>query len=296
MAVAVQAPPKFIPKPRLRLVDPETGKKIRLSLRKMDFTKELSKVPKNPLKNHEAIISCRGDQNAATYNMVLNWKQLCRSGDYWWKNFGCNTEAEYLAYYGLPDGSTLGHWAVMVQTFDRATFVLLGPEVLAFMMRLVSEHQKNADTQKLDYQAIFDRYSKAHESFDRTDFCDTVRQYIAEQYAWQIREREGRREEERRGRERAVATSSPTAATVATPANGETTEAMFVATTLAVEQLNDGRIAALASPAACTECARKEEILAEFDRYVSNLEGIISTRLSPKALPYKPKVLQQKFR
>ena len=106
------------------LKDPRTSRKIRLRLRRMEFAKEIESLPTNLKDLHKVLLGGRRDRNDSVYRMVSAWNRMRPCTDYW-EEFGFQSEAEYLAYFGLPDGTTLAHWTVVVTLFDRATFVLL---------------------------------------------------------------------------------------------------------------------------------------------------------------------------
>ena len=168
-------------KPPISLVDPATGDKIRFQLRQMSFARELRDLPSDMLELNRGIVADMQASKARVYDAVMKWNKL-RVHEKYWKSFEFSAEAEYLAYYNLPDGNTLGGWTLMVNLFDRTTFVFLGDEVLSYMMRTVGEYESDTDQRKKAYQAIFDGYCDAHDSFDRPRFYETIRAYVAEKY------------------------------------------------------------------------------------------------------------------
>jgi hypothetical protein len=155
--------------------------KVRLHLRKIDFKKELEKLPSDTRALIELLIQSRSKVNGGIYETVTIWNKL-RSYDKYWINFQFKSETQFLAYYCLPDGATLAHWTILVELFDHDTFVLLGDEVLLYMMRWVGQHQTDVEQRKRDYQAIFERYCRINETFNRAAFYEVVRNYTTERY------------------------------------------------------------------------------------------------------------------
>lgn len=166
--------------PPIQLVD-ENGNKIKLRLRRMTFEREIDHLPADLMELHNLLATQRANQNENKYMMVAAWCKFKRYHQYW-KSFHFQSEQEYLAYYDLPEGTTLGQWEVMVNLFDKTTFNLLGDVVLSWMIRLVAYYQSDTDERKKDYQAIFDQYCRIHEAFDKTTFFRTARNYVADKY------------------------------------------------------------------------------------------------------------------
>ncbi len=271
-------------KPPIRLLDPDSGRKIRLQLRKMAFSKELRDLPSDMLKVHELLIEQRSNRNANTYAMVAAWNKL-RVHDHYWTTFHFTSESEYLAYYGLPDGSTLAAWTVMVNLFDKSTFVLLGDEVLSYMVRIIGEHQDNTEERKKDYQAIFDLYCNRHETFDKTAFYDTIRCYFMQKYeeprakAEAVSLEEWRRRRSARTRGTAlrrhvvdVGVRSPSSKT----GEGARVEQDFVW-----------------KREMCASCKEKLEIIEAWQHYAEELETVIRKHLGRQKLPKKPKLIKE---
>lgn len=167
--------------PAIPLIDILTRRKVTLRLRTMSFRREIGALPSDMRELHELLIEYRNKGNENTYMIVSAWNKLRIYEDFW-KPFKFQSESEYLAYYGLPDGATLAGWTVMVNLFDKATFVLLGDVVLSFMMRMIGQYQPDTDARKKDYQEIFDRYCRAHDAFDKTTFYNLIQRYVAEMY------------------------------------------------------------------------------------------------------------------
>lgn len=135
-------------KPPLPFVDPDTGEKIKLRLRKMSFAREVSSLPGDILELHKLLIKYRSNRNSDIYMIVSVWNKL-RVYDKFWISLNFTSEEEYLAYYGLPEGLTLASWTIMVNLFDRATFVLLGDQVLNYMIRAIGQYQSDTDERKI---------------------------------------------------------------------------------------------------------------------------------------------------
>ncbi|MBI3305473.1 hypothetical protein HYZ80_04085 [Candidatus Parcubacteria bacterium] len=264
-------------RPPVPLADPETGKKIKLQLRVMSFHVELDKLPASMLEVHKIFTSSRTNKNAETYKMVSAWQKLSRHERYW-TTFQFQTEAEYLVYYDLPDGATLGRWYVLVSLFDRATFVLLGPDVLYFMTQVVMEYQSDTDTRKNDYQAIFDQYCRVHDSFDKAAFYKVMRGYVEEKYPKRQAGTAGEGRENGRGRDvlrpgrqkERVVTHAPKGQKV-----GPTIEFDFA--------WKERR---------CPSCAAKITVIKAFQEHALLLEGIIRKKLGSKHVPQRPAVLK----
>lgn len=177
--VAVQSPVTIDPIPLL----PVGQSKLRLRLRKMHFAKELDELPTDLKKLHLLLLKNRNQRTETIYFMVSAWNKLTSLDPAPWPQLGFRNEREYLAYYDLPDGVTLAGWTIMVQLFDKPTFLFLGTEVLNFMMRWVGQYQGSSDKRKRDYQEIFDLYSNAHpDGFDKESFYKCVREFVEEKY------------------------------------------------------------------------------------------------------------------
>lgn len=168
-------------RPPIDLVDPDTGEKVRLRLRRMSFAREIESLPIDLLELHQLIIAGRKSKNESVYMIVAVWNKI-RNYEKYWESFKFGSEMEYLAYYGLPDGATLAGSTVMVSLFDKSTFVLLGEQILAVMMRLIGYYEKDHDNRKKAYQSIFDSYCSLNESFDRNSFFGVMRQFIMKTY------------------------------------------------------------------------------------------------------------------
>jgi hypothetical protein len=122
------------------------------------------------------------NRNKSLYNVVAGWCRLKRYENYW-RSFHFDSEFAFLDYYGFPEEATLRQLEVIVNLFDRPTFILLGEKILSNLLLRVSKYQQDVDEKKRDYQAIFDRYCKNHEAFDKTTFNLTMRNYLEAKYA-----------------------------------------------------------------------------------------------------------------
>jgi len=182
--------------PAIPLVD-ENGQKIKLRLRRMTFEREIDSLPADLKELHNLMVTQRSDRNESMYMMVAAWCKLKRYHQYW-KSFHFQSEQEYLIYYDLPEGATLGQWEVIVKLFDKSTFTLLGHNILSYMLRYIASYQSDSDERKRDYQAIFDNYCKVNEAFDKTTFYSTIRHYVDGKYVKPQEQQGGTTRETRR--------------------------------------------------------------------------------------------------
>jgi len=274
----VQTAPSWY-RPPIPFVDPETGKKIQLHLRRMDFRREVDVLPADFKELQELMLKYRGRENEDRYMLVLVWNKLKKS-DRYWQVFKFNSEAEYLAYYDLPDGTTLGMWSLMVELFDKPTFCLLGDQVLSFMIRLVGEYQTDTDERKKDYRAIFDRYCEHYDAFDKSSFYDLIRRYVEEKYVIPQAKAAGMSWKEwhrKRQDERVKTRSTKRRTTREAPKDQKVDPKIGRDFDWRTEQ--------------CSSCVLKIEIIAAFQEYTSQLEELIRERLGEGVLPKRPKIL-----
>lgn len=267
-------------RPPIPFVDINTGKKIRLRLRTMSFEREIGdmNLPADMLERHRLFIFYRNKQHEDRYMMVAVWRSFAIYERYW-ISFGFQSEEEYLIYYGLPDGSTLAGVTIMVSLFDKATFILLGEEVLSYMIRAVGEYQKDTDARKKNYQAIFDRYCEKHEAFDKATFYDEIRRYIIEVYEQPLAEQEGLNREQWL-RERQIKKAERTKRRVIVKAiQGQQV-------TPRIEHDFEWR------EERCPYCLSKITIIEAFQNYTRRLETIIREKLGAEQLPEKPPIIQ----
>lgn len=269
-------------KPPIRLVDPDSGEKVRLNLRQMAFKKELSGLPKDMLKVHELLVAHRSERNTNTYAMVAAWNKL-RVHDHYWTTFGYLSESDYLAYYGLPDGTTLAAWTVMVNLFDRPTFILLGDEVLSYMMRTIGEYQEDSEERKSDYQAIFDRYCDGHDYFDKPVFYDVIRRFVVQKYeepraqAEAVSLEEYRRKRQLDMRGTALRRSVVDVGVRGSGADGDGPR---------MEQDFSYK------RELCPSCKEKLALIEAWQHYAEELETVIRKHLGRQKLPVKPKLIK----
>lgn len=155
--------------------------KIKLRLRRMNFQRELNELPSDLKQLVGLMIQSRARINGGIYETVTIWNKLRNYKEYW-VQMQCSSEAQFLAKYSLPDGASLAHWTVMVNLFEKETFILLGEEVLLGMMRSIGEYQNDSDKRKGDYQMIFDRYCREYDNFDQIQFRKAIRSHIIERY------------------------------------------------------------------------------------------------------------------
>jgi hypothetical protein len=240
----------------------------------MAFQKELEELPSDMKALIELLIQSRSRINGGIYETVTIWNRL-RNYDNYWLNFRFDSEAQFLAHYCLPDGTTLAQWTVMAQLFDRATFVLLGDEVLLYMMRWVGQYQAGADERKKDYEIIFDRYCRAQDDFNKLAFYDVVRKYVIERYEKPLAKQAGmshvewlkHRAKQARGK-------------IFRPQVVDASRAQFrspkVQRDFAWKQDE------------CPYCSTKTQIIQNFIAYTRQLEQLVAKSQSEVALPKKP--------
>lgn len=264
--------------PQIALVDPESGEKVKLRLRTMTFRKEVSLLPKDLLELHNLLIIRRTGRNEDVYMLVMMWNKL-RVYNRFWTSFKFQSEAEYLAYYDLPDGTTLGSLTVMVELFDKPTFTLLGETVLNFMIRLVGEYQENTDTRKEDYQAIFDRYCKVNENFDKTTFYAVARHYVAEIYEKPKAEKAGITREQW-VRQKESFRSGTSRQRVTRPAPEKQTFGPKLTRDFEWQQKE------------CPACVSKIAIIKDALRHIEMLEELIQKQIGKDKIPKRPPILQ----
>lgn len=260
--------------PPIPLVDLDTGEKIKLRLRRMSFRREISSLPSDMLQLHELLISRRGERNAAIYNMVACYEKLRVYPDFW-TTFQFSSESEYLAYYALPDGRTLAAWLVMVNLFEKATFILLGDDVLSYMLRAVGQHEESPDGRKKAYQEIFNRYCSLYDSFDKTAFFDVMRRFVQETYEQPQAEAAGLKHEEwtrlQHQRRTGVTVRREIVPTEEKQQFGPKIQQDF--------KWNARN---------CPYCVSKNTIILDFQRYTDQLEQIISENLGHERIPERP--------
>jgi hypothetical protein len=242
----------------------DKGNKIRLRLRRTSLERELDELPSDLKSLVELLIQSRARVNSGIYETVAIWNKL-RNYEKYWQQFQFNSEAQFLAHFCLPDGSLLASWTVMIQLFDRATFVLLGDEVLLYMMRWVSQYQTGADERRKDYEIIFDRYCKRYDSFNKLAFYDVVRRYFAERYEKQLAKEAGVSHEKwlKQRAKKAHRNKNKT----------------------------DSQKDIILVGDKCASCSTKETIINHLLKYAYELEHIIKERLNEEVLPKKDECL-----
>jgi len=260
--------------PAIPLIDIATRKKVALHLRTMSFRREIGALPADMRELHALLIEYRNKGNENTYMVVSAWNKLGIYEEFW-KPFKFQTEAEYLAYYGLPDGATLAGWTVMVNLFDKATFVLLGDVVLSFMMRMVGQYQSDTDARKRDYQEIFDRYCRAHEAFDKTTFYDLIQRYVVEVYE-KPKAQEAGMSREQWLRDQQLQRREKTRRRVIKDAPNVQTFGPKIAQDFDWQDEQ------------CPYCLSKITVIKAFQEYAHALEETIRKNLGPEYLPARP--------
>ncbi len=273
-------------RPPIWLLD-ENGQKIRLRLRRMSFVTEIKgmKFPVEILEQHNLLVSdLLFDRNEKIYTAVARWHNLTSKHPGFWTSLGFRSEDEYLAFYNLPDGVTLGGWVIMINLFNKQTFILLGDTVLFYMMRAIGEYQKDPEKRKKDYQAIFDRYCDVFQSFDKAAFYDVVRLYVESMYERPSATQEGldldkwRREKAKQQKKKSQKKERKIVNVEIETPTGKKTVKDFVW---------ENRT--------CPYCREKEVVIETFKDYVSLLEKIILQNLGKDGLPQRPDILDELF-
>ncbi|GEM_PF-6670006 len=250
--------------------------KIRLKLRKTSLQKELDELPSDSKSLIELLIQSRARVNGGIYEVVTIWNKLRRQDQYW-RPFGFHSEPQFLAHFGLPDGSMLATWTIMVEIFDRATFILLGDATLLFLTKWVSQYQADLAEKKRDFEAIFDRYCRERNDFDRSAFYQIVQTYVEDRYEKPLAKSAGMTHEkwlQNRRKPRIGGSKKPSH-----------TEGLC-------EPLSSNQELMLHShDKYCGQCARKATLIKLFVDYTNQLEYIIRERLSEGSLPERNKNL-----
>lgn len=247
---------------------------MKLQLRRMTFAREISALPVDLLELHTILMQHRGRHNEDIYMFVSVWNKM-HVYQRFYESFKFSSEAEFLVYYDLPDGTTLARWTVLVELFDKQTFILLGDTVLLFMTQLVSIKQEDTDLRKKDYQAIFDQYCKGNDNFDKTSFYRTVRHYVEEKYEKLEREQEGMTQEEwRKKKETSKTGTSWRRGTKPAPESQSYGPKVSRDFTWKQEQCS-----------VCREHIKREE---EMLKHIGKLEALIERRLGKHAVPERP--------
>lgn len=234
------------------LVDPFKCSRARLSVRVKPFNAELLPISKGVAELHKLLIIGRNAVHGQAYNVAMAWNSLRRIGEYW-KTFGLESEAQYLAYFNLPEGPILARLTILVETFDRTTFMLAGESALHYLVEAVKRYQKNPKEARKDYQYIFDNYCAAHSGFERCAFYQVVCGYIEVKY--------------------------------------EVPAAKLAELTLEVWRERQRKPANTRSGERGSVRALKERLL-QFQLYAAALEEVIETKLGRGSLPKKPDILQ----
>lgn len=264
-------------KPSIPLKD-EKGKKVKLQLRRMSFAREIEGLPADMLKLHEMITERRLAGNEIIYDTVAIWNKL-RNYERYWTSFKFSSEDEYLAYYDLPDGVTLASWTVMVNFFDKSTFLLLGSEVLSFMMRSVGEYQNNTDERKKDYQAIFDKYCGTREDFDKTAFYKIVRHYVGMKYERPLAQQVGLSHEDWQ-RQQSIRSNGERKRREVTPVNTKQEFGPNIEHDFSWKHVR------------CSLCQAKIEVIKAYEEYVEKLESVVLDRVGRQYLPCRPEAIK----
>jgi hypothetical protein len=118
----------------------------------------------------------------ARYMAVVIDRTLRAKGAFW-EGFGEESIGALLGRVDFPDRETISEWARVVDAFSRDTYLLVGHETLALMMKLVRRHQKEPESQRRDYRAIFDAYTAQYPTlYDAVAFLRHVHVYVNRTY------------------------------------------------------------------------------------------------------------------
>jgi hypothetical protein len=253
---------------------------IRLRLRKVSFLRELEELPSNQKALVELLVQSQARINGGIYETVVIWSKL-NQYDKYWTNFEprFSTEAQFLAHYNLPDGAMLHHWKVMVEVFDKATFILLGENAMMYMMRQIDQYQDNVDEKKRDYAAILATYSRTHDNFDRLAFFDGVRRYVIEKYEKPQAKAAGVQHKVWLQQKAKQANGKATRVKVVDAPKGQTVQPR-VQSDFAWKQDE------------CHYCSVKTDIIRDFIRYTQQLEAFAKAHAGEDQLPEKPESLK----
>lgn len=259
-------------KPPIPLVNIETGRKTKLRLRTTSLGRELEDLPADLRELNDMFITVRNHQNDGIYTMVVVWNKL-RAYEKYWTSFGFESEPEYLAFYGHPDGRTLGQWSAIVEFFDKPTFVLVGVEALSYMMLAIHRYTTDVDRCKEDYRKIFENYCEKFNHFNKLAFLDTVEKYIARKY-------------EKRATTKQVAVLAP----------GTRARRGLVAVT--GRQEISPRVTQDLSwrEEKCPACVAKIVTIQALLQYIAVLEEVIRREMSSERMPQRPQELKDLLR
>lgn len=157
--------------------------KLRLSLRKTPFNLELERMglPDEVKGLLAKLFEQREKSLASQYDIVFVYNKLKRCGSFW-LDYNFSSRDDFLSHFGLPNGNTLGKWEVLIELFEKDTYVLLGDEVLSAMTREVSCYQEDSDERKKDYHQIFKDYTSQYSVFDVTNFYRVMNFHIHRRY------------------------------------------------------------------------------------------------------------------
>ncbi len=255
--------------------------KIRLQLRKMSFQRELDGLPSQLKALVELLIQSRSRGNGSIYERVIIWNRLRSLNPRYWAEFTepFRSEADFLTAYSLEDGAKLGRWSAMVELFDQSTFILLGEEILNYMMSAVSQWQTNPDDKKRDYATIFQRYCRSNDAFDRLSFYGVVREYVFERYEKPLAKDRGMSRKEWLRDQAKKKTGKKSHLEVIKAAKGQTL-APRLQRDFAWKQDE------------CHYCGVKTNIIRDFQRYVQALETFAKNHAGDDPLPEKPESLK----
>jgi hypothetical protein len=129
----------------------------------------------------DAMLARRHDTHLNHYENALDFIRLKGMGQFW-SDLGYASFEDFVFALDLPTGRMLAIYEDMARTFSRETFLLVGPDLLGWMITEVLRFQVDRVKRAADYQAIFDNYCKLHSTFDQVEFRKSVAWYVNDRY------------------------------------------------------------------------------------------------------------------
>ncbi len=225
--------------------------KLHLRARQTAIEDELRGIPESIEKLHQRSLLLRQRGAEATYQLTLTLLKLQTLDPQFYTRYGCKQLEVYLVRYDLGNGKRLARLIHLVKLFEPETFALIGEELLEWMIdqlvkaRRGSGASNPSDVLKPDIKRIFARYGDEHATFAPDAFQCSVRAYLKERYPARAPAPPPRPSG---GGARPVA--SPAAAAKPPP---EVT----------------------ARKAACTGCAWRDQVIRDYETYLSQVVMVI---------------------
>lgn len=271
----------------LALVDKDgKPKKLKLQIRQLEFEVELARqnLPRDTESLLRFALEQRRQRILGKYNLACVWVRLKKDGSEFWKPFGYSSLDGLLVGLELPMGATLARWEVLVNFFDKETFLLAGDNALAYMVHFIRQHQSDKERYLKDFQAIFDAYSAKYASFNKARFREIVHWYVNRHYVKQ----KGRASENPYSKPKTVFPSDRRSSDLRA-----TNQAFYR------QDHGEAQDDLQFYKHSCANCRERDERLKQRDErdeaarlYIVRLEEIIRINLGPKAVPTRPKILE----